>query len=123
MSKTKYQRFDIDVTASGQILDKSFQFDQNTKTIKSVAIECSLPNQAYYRGAQRLEINSDEIFPKGHETRRLMSNQAVSPNSRQFDLGDVDPGNRKLVINYQDTDHPSAVFAAYKVSFIFKCLV
>lgn len=120
--KITYQRFKIDVAASGQLVAGSFKLDQNTKLIASVAVESSLPNQAYYRGSQRLEISSDEIFPTGHETRRLMANQSVAQNDRQFDLGEVASGNKSLKIDYQDTNHPSAVFAAYSVTFIFKCI-
>ena len=45
----------------------------------------------------------------------------VSPKSRYYDLGGVNPGNGTIKVTYQDTEDGRTVFAAYRVSLYVDC--
>ncbi|MFN3405190.1 MAG: hypothetical protein ACK40G_13915 [Cytophagaceae bacterium] len=122
MSRFIYQRFTINA-AEGASSEKTFEFNRKVKKIVSVQVTSSHPDKAYFRGSNRIEISGEEFFAEGHETKLMMSNQGVAPEQRFTCIGDVDPGNYQLKINYKDTAHASAAFGAYSVTYIFKCIV
>ncbi len=113
--------FILQVSASGALLDKEFDFDSRVKKIIAVQVLSDSPDKAYFRGTQGLEINGESILPEQVDTKILISNSGVDPNPRFLDLGDVKPGNLKCRIRFKDTDHASAPFAAYQVKYLFKC--
>ena len=80
------------------------------------------PNQLFFRGSQKLEINGDELYPEDYESRLLMSGISVAPNERYVDMGDaVLAGNGEVKIVYKDTDNTLAAFDSYLVIINLKC--
>ena len=115
------KRFDIEVTAANQSLSRTFDLDKNITAIKGVLITSDRDDLLYYRGAQRIEISKEEFFPEGYESKLLMSGINVPPRNRYYDLGNVNPGNRSIRVDYKDQNHPLAPFTVYRVSFYFDC--
>lgn len=76
----------------------------------------------YYRGSQKITINRDEIFPDKYESKLLMSGINVSPNDRYYLLGEKDPGNGQIKIDYLDSNNVLD-FAPYTVSLYLDCEV
>ncbi|MGZ4065027.1 MAG: hypothetical protein ACXVP0_18765, partial [Bacteroidia bacterium] len=75
----------------------------------------------YYRGSQKIEINKEEYFPDGYESKLLMSGINVSPKQRYYDLGGVNPGNGSVKITYLDTEDGRTSFTSYRVSLYLDC--
>jgi hypothetical protein len=123
MPKPKIQRFTIAVTGADASYKKEFDFEVDTHKVLSVQCTASSPDKAYFRGTQRIEINNDELYPDGYESKLLMSNSGVAPDQRFVALGEIDPGNRKLKITYQDAAHTLSAFAAYTVTYVFQTIV
>lgn len=98
--------------------EKTFELDRSAKSILGIAVVATIKNQAFLRGSQEIKINGSEVLPTGYPTELLMTNPGVSVNEKFYDLGDIDPGNFELRINYKDTDHPDAAFEDYTVSYI-----
>src|SRR4051812_39604828 len=121
MLKPVKKRYDIQVTAAGQNISKSFDLDKNIKSVKGLLLTSDKDDLLYYRGSQRIEINKEEYFPDNYESKLLMCGINVSPKSRYYDLGGVNPGNGSIKLTYQDTDDGRTVFAAYRVSLYVDC--
>lgn len=115
------KRFDIEITAANQSLSRTFDLDKNITAIKGVLITSDRDDLLYYRGSQRIEISKEEFFPEGYESKLLMSGINVPPRQRYYDLGNVNPGNRSIRVDYKDIAHPLAPFVAYRVSYYFDC--
>jgi hypothetical protein len=118
--KLRYQRFTVAAAENSTSANKEFDFDPLTEKIVGVQVTSSAPNLAYFRGSQKIEINGEEYYPEGFETRCLLSSSSVSPSERFIEMGDIEPGNKKLKIGYKDTAHASASYSAYSVTYIFK---
>ena len=116
MSKRVKKRFDIDVTAANAIHSKTFELDKNVEKVHGFLFTSDRDDLMYYRGSAKVELNSDEVFPEGYETKLLMSGLNVSPNDRYYNLGGIPPGNFKIKIDYKDTPDARLAFAAYRVS-------
>ena len=116
MSKRVKKRYDIDVTVANALHTKTFELDKTVEKIHGVLFSSDRDDLLYYRGSGKVEINSDEIFPEGYETKLLMSGLNVSPNERYYNLGGVAPGNFKVKVEYKDTADARLQFAAYRVS-------
>lgn len=116
MSKRVKKRYDIDVTAANAIHSKTFELDKTVEKVHGLLFSSDRDDLMYYRGSGKVEINSDEIFPEGYETKLLMSGLNVSPNERYYNLGGVLPGNFKVKIEYKDTADARLQFAPYRVS-------
>jgi hypothetical protein len=115
-SKIIKEWVDIQVTAANQSYKRSFEVDKHAKVIIGIAITATFDDQLYFRGSQRIAINDREFYPEDYESKMLMQGINVPANARIIDLGEeVHPGNRKVDFTYQDTDHPSATFQAYRV--------
>lgn len=123
MYKRVKKWFDIEVSAAGQSISKTFELDKTIGLIKGLAITSNRDDLAYYRGSQKLEINREEIFPEGHESKMLMSGINVSPNLRYYDLENLSPGNGNIKIDYVDTENDQTVFSPYRVRYNFDCLM
>lgn len=116
MPKRIKKRYDIDVSAANAIHTKTFELDKTVTAIHGMLFASDRDDLMYYRGSAKVEINSDEIFPEGYETKLLMSGLNVSPNDRYYNLGGVLPGNFKVKVEYKDTADARLQYVAYRVS-------
>jgi hypothetical protein len=116
MGKRIKKRYDLDITAQNAVTSKTFELDKNVEKVHGVLFTSDRDDLMYYRGSGKVELNSDEIFPEGYETKLLMTGLNVSPNERYYNLGGVTPGNFKLKVEYKDTPDSRLAFTAYRVS-------
>lgn len=116
MPKRIKKRYDIDVSSANAIHTKTFELDKTVTAIHGMLFASDRDDLMYYRGSAKVEINSDEIFPEGYETKLLMSGLNVSPNDRFYNMGGVLPGNFKVKVEYKDTADARLQFVAYRVS-------
>ena len=116
MGKRIKKRYDIDVTGANAIHSKTFELDKNVEKVHGILFASDRDDLMYYRGSNKVEINSDEIFPEGYETQLLMSGLNVSPNDRFYNLGGVLPGNFKVKVEYKDINDSRLAFVPYRIS-------
>jgi hypothetical protein len=116
MGKRVKKRFDVDVATANQLHTKTFELDKNTEKVHGLLFSSDRDDLMYYRGSAKVEMNSDEIFPEGYESKLLMSGLNVSPNDRYYNLGGIPPGNFKVKVDYKDTTDGRLAFTAYRVS-------
>ena len=116
MGKRIKKRSDIDVTGANAIHSKTFELDKNVEKVHGILFASDRDDLMYYRGSNKVEINSDEIFPEGYETKLLMSGLNVSPNDRFYNLGGVSPGNFKVKVEYKDIADSRLAFVPYRIS-------
>lgn len=116
MGKRIKKRYDIDVTTANAISSKTFELDKNVEKVHGMLFTSDRDDLMYYRGSGKVEINSDEIFPEGYETKLLMSGLNVSPNERYYNLCGINPGNFKLKVEYKDLPDSRLQFVPYRVS-------
>lgn len=121
MIKPVKKRFDIQVTAANQTFTQGFELDKNIVSIKGLLFTSDKDDLLYYRGTQRVEINSEEFFPDNYESKLLMSGINVPPATRYYPLADINPGNGIIKISYQDKDDGRTVFTPYRVSLYVDC--
>lgn len=121
MGKRIKKRFDINVTDANTVHSKTFDLDKNIIALHGLLFTSDRDDLLYYRGTGKIEINRQEIFPEGYETKLVMTGLNVSPNDRYYNLGGMEPGNGKLKVDYKDTDTTVIVFAAYRVSIYLDC--
>jgi hypothetical protein len=115
-SKIIKEAVEVIVSAANQTFKESFEVDKHAGKILGILLISDYDELLYYRGTQRIKINEMEIFPEGYESKLLMQGLNVSVNERMIKLGeDILPGNRKVEIDYTDTNHASAPFTPYKV--------
>ena len=118
------QLFVLNVTVEGATVKDSFEIDKNAEKIIGIAISSSRDDLAYYRGTQSININSEEFFPEGYETKQLMCGINVQPNQRHYRLGCINPGNRKIDIAYTDNASDAVSFSSYKIFlYVFSKLI
>jgi len=103
MLKAVRKRFDIQVPQAGVTVSQTFQLEKTIVSIKGLLLTSDRDDLLYYQGSQRIEINKEEIFPEGYESKLLMSGINVNPNGRYYDLGRMNPGNGQIKIEYTDT--------------------
>lgn len=120
MLKPYYKRFDLNITGANKTVKQTFELDKSVKAIRAIGLESNRDDLLYYRGAQRIEINQDEIFPEGYSSKRLMSGLNVSPNHRSYRIREIPAGNGLIKIEYTDADDGRTVFAPYIVSLIIE---
>jgi hypothetical protein len=116
MSKRVKKRFDLQVGAASSIVSQTFELDKTVEKVHGILFASDRDDLMYYRGSAKVEMNSDEIFAEGYETKLLMSGLNVSPNDRFYNLGGIPPGNFKVKVDYKDTADARLAFAAYRVS-------
>ncbi len=121
MLKPVKKRFDLNVTSANQIITKNFELDKNIKSVKGILLTSDKDDLLYYRGSQKIEINKEEYFPENYESKLLMSGINVSPKSRYYDLGGVNPGNGTIKVVFQDFEDARTVFSPYRVSLYVDC--
>jgi hypothetical protein len=115
------KRYDIQVTAANQSFTQTFELDKNIQIIKGLLFTSDKDDLLYYRGTQRVEINSKEYFPDNYESKLFMSGINVPPATRYYPLANVNPGNGLVKISYQDKDDGRSVFTPYRVSLYLDC--
>ena len=117
-----YKSFSFLVNTPLVSYNKKFELDKNIKLVKALMLSSNKPNQLFFRGSQKLEINGDELYPEDYESRLLMSGISVPPNERYVGLGDaVLAGNGEVKIVYKDSDNTLATFDPYLVIINLKC--
>lgn len=121
MSKRIKKRFDIPVIDQSAVNSKTFELDKNITAVHGILFTSDRDDLLYYRGSNKVEINRQEIFPEGYETKLLMTGLNVSPNDRFYNLGGIAPGNGKLKIDYMDNPDERLAFANYRVSVYLDC--
>jgi hypothetical protein len=119
------KRFDLQVPIAGATVTETFELEKTIVAIKGLLLTSDRDDLLYYQGSQRIEINKEEIFPEGYESKLLMSGVNVQPNKRYYDLGNMKPGNGQIKMEYTDT--PSAqvggsnIQPSYRVSLYIDC--
>jgi hypothetical protein len=121
MASIVKKRFDLQITTAGAVHSQSFELDKTISFVKGILITSSKDDLLYYRGSQRIELNRQELFPEGYESKLLMSGINCSPNVRYYQTGQMPIGNGILKVEYKDTDDSRAFFEPYRVSVYLDC--
>lgn len=121
MTKPVKKRFDLTITEEEGIVTKTFELDKTIKTVKGLLVASDKDDVLYYRGSQKIEINNEEIFPDGYESKLLMSGINVSPKQRYYDIGSFSPGNGIIKVTFVDQADNRADFENYRVSLYLDC--
>jgi len=115
------KRFDLLITEADKMVSKTFELDKTIAFVKGILFTSDKDDLLYYRGSQKVEINKQEIFPEGYETKLLMTGINVSPNQRYYDVGDLPVGNGAVKVDFKDTSDARTGFEPYRVSIYLKC--
>lgn len=115
------KRFDLSVTEAGKTFSKTFELDKHITHIKGMLLTSDKDDLLYYRGSQKIEVNKDEVFPEGYESKLLQSGINVPPNSRYYDLSNMPAGAGSIKLEYKDTNDSRAAFTQYRVSLYLDC--
>jgi hypothetical protein len=121
MLKPVKKRFDIQIAAARDSVNKTFELDKNIKAVKGVLVTSDKDDLLYYRGTQKIEINNSEYFPDNYESKLLMTGINVAPKQRYYDIGSVNPGNGIIKLSYTDTEDGRTRFEPYRVSLYVDC--
>ncbi len=121
MKDTLYKTFSFLVATENTSYRLKFDLDKNVKLVSGLLLSSSDPRKLFFRGAQKIEINGDELFPEGYESKLLMSGISVPPPERFVEVGEVPAGNGEVKIQYVDEHNDNAAFAPYKVTLTLKC--
>lgn len=115
-SKIIKEWVDVIVVTANTNFKEFFEVDKHASRIIGIAISSNYDDRMYYRGSQRIAINEKEIYPEGYESKMLMQGLNVAVNDRIIKIGEeMETGNRKVEIDYKDTDHNSSTFIPYRV--------
>lgn len=115
-SKIIKEAVEVFVKTGDETYKESFEVDKHAGKILGITLISDYDELLYYRGSQKIKINEKEIYPEGYESKLLMQGLNVPVNERIIFLGeDILPGNRKVELEYKDTNHPYASFIPYKV--------
>ena len=117
------KRFDIQITTANSSTTEIFEMEKSIVAYKGMLFTSNMDDMLYFRGSQRVEINKDEIFPDGYETKLLMSGINVTPNARYYNLENMKPGNGQVKIEFVDTDDGRTIFTPYRVSLYLDCIM
>ena len=124
MLKVVRKRFDLQIQG-GTTVTETFELEKTIVAIKGLLLTSDRDDLLYYQGSQRIEINKEEIFPEGYESKLLMSGINVQPNKRYYDLANMKPGNGQIKIEYTDTPSnqggPIGQPVSYRVSLYVDC--
>ncbi len=120
MGKRVYKRFDFMVSTEGDKYSQTFELDVDIVAIHGVMVNSDRDDLIYYRGSLKLDINRDEIFPEGFQTKLLMAGAAVSPNDRFYRFLKTDLGDHRIKVDYVD-GAGLVPFTAYRFIIYFDC--
>ncbi len=117
-NKIVQRRYDVQVTTAGQQVQNSITLDVDVEKIKGVMLTSDREDLMYLRGSFKLQADGSECFPDGTPARVIMFGLGIGPGNRYEPLGNgsFDPGNMNVTLDYNDTNHPQAVFEPYTVS-------
>lgn len=115
------KRFDILITAPNATYSQTFELDNTIAYVKGILLTSDKDDLMYYRGTQKIEINKQELFPEGYESKLLMSGINSAVNQRYYLTGNLPIGNGLVKIEYKDKDDSRAPFEAYRVSLYLDC--
>lgn len=115
------KRFDIQVNEADKTVSGSFELDKNIRYVRGVLLTSNKDDLMYYRGSQKIEVNKQELFPEGYESKLLMCGINVSPNVRYYETAHTAVGNGMVKLEYKDTNDSRAPFEAYRVSIYLNC--
>lgn len=121
MLKPVKKRFDIQIILPNKTVSKTFELDKNIKFVKGALVTSDRDDLLYFRGTQKIEINKEEFFPENYESKLLMSGVNVPPKQRYYDLGNINPGNGSVKIEYTDLEDIRTAFMPYRVSLYLDC--
>ncbi|MCU0435924.1 MAG: hypothetical protein MUC87_20875 [Bacteroidia bacterium] len=108
--------FEMQITGAQQSVKGSFIVDKNAATIFGIVLSSNRDDLLYFRGKQSLHINGEEFLPANYESKFLMHGLQLPGAERYFELGEINPGNRIVDVNYTDTPNDDmAGFAPYTV--------
>ncbi len=115
-SKIIKEWVDVKVSAPNELFKESFEVEKHASRIIGIALTSNYEDKMYFRGSQRISINEKEIYPENYESKMLMQGLNIPVNDRIIKIGEeMETGNRKVDIDYKDTNHPSAPFIPYIV--------
>jgi hypothetical protein len=112
---TVIQRFDLAITAAGQLHSDTFEIQAGTSKVLGILMTSDREDLMFYRGAQEIKVNSQEFMPEGYESKLLMSGLNVPPHER-YHTAEFAVGSRKVEMRYRDSEHTKAPFEPYRVS-------
>ena len=121
MLKPLIKRFDIQIAAARDSVNKTFELDKNVTAVKGVLVTSDKDDLLYYRGTQKIEINNAEFFPENYESKLLMTGINVAPKLRYYDIGSVNPGNGIIKLSFTDNEDGRTRFEPYRVSLYVDC--
>lgn len=104
------------ITSANKMFSQSFQLDKNVTSVNGILVTADLEDLLYYRGTQKIELNSREIFPEDYESKLLITGINISPNDKYYRTGGLPVGNGILKVEYRDSDHSRMKFEPYLVS-------
>lgn len=113
------ERFDIQITTAGETVKKTFELDKHADILIGLSITSNSPDLLYFRGTQKIQINDQEIYPEGFESKLLMAGLNVAPDNRKNDLENMPTGNGRIEIYFTDVPDSRSRFEPYRVSFYF----
>ena len=117
------KRFDIQVTEANKTYKEDFELEKHTRLVRGILVTSDRDDLLYYRGSQKIELNNEELFPEDYESKLLLSGLNVPPNKRYYFIGDLEPGNGIIEMDYTDTDHAKAPFEPYRVSLYVEYII
>jgi hypothetical protein len=121
MSTIVKKRFDVAITAADKIYSQSYELDKTITFIKGILLTADKEDLLYYRGSQKIEVNKQEVFPEGYESKLLMTGINISPNQRYYDTGNLPVGNGIVKIEYRDQNDTRLPFEPYRISIYLDC--
>jgi hypothetical protein len=121
MIKPVKKWIDIQVTAANTKFSEQLEMEKTVVAIRGLALTSDRDDLLYFRGSQRIEINRDELFPDGYESKLLMTGVGVSSNDKFYKMDNMKPGNGVVRIDYQDTNDGRTQFFPYRVRLYIDC--
>ena len=121
MSTIVKKRFDVTIASADKTYSQSFELDKTITFIKGILLTADKEDLLYYRGSQKIEVNKQEVFPEGYESKLLMTGINISPNQRYYDTGNLPVGNGIVKIEYRDQNDTRLAFEPYRISIYLDC--
>jgi len=115
-SKIIKEWVEIQVSSANTTVKDFIEVDKHAAKIIGFALTSNFDSALYFRGSQRFTINEVEIYPEGYESKLLMQGINTDINERIKKLEEeMEPGNRRVELQFKDVDHPSFPFQPYRV--------
>ncbi len=114
------KQYEIEITEEAGVISKTFDLDKDIIKVHGLLLQSDRDDLLYYRGACKIELNRDELFPDRYAAKNLMSGFNVPVNERFYDLGGLEPGNRVLKVDFTDRATTAINFDHYT---LFICLL